>query len=160
MNVNRGAVSKSLLLGLSDAGDGAGTWTIEVKPQGQPSGVQIVVPGAVTIAPGGGAQIPVTANAAANAAAGEANPIPVQLDVRGGMIADLDGQQLRAFLAGRLSTITIPMPPAAFTRALLSANVQVPRETSAMASFSEPPGSGLGPPSRFPGGPQRSRGTG
>ena len=34
LNVNRGAVSKSLLLGLSDAGDGAGTWTIEVKAQG------------------------------------------------------------------------------------------------------------------------------
>ena len=31
LNVNRGAVSKSLLLALSDAGDGAGTWTIEVK---------------------------------------------------------------------------------------------------------------------------------
>ena len=37
----------------SDAGDGAGTWTIEVKAQSQPSGVQIVVPGAITIAPGG-----------------------------------------------------------------------------------------------------------
>ncbi len=72
MNVNRGAASKSLLLALSDAGDGAGTWTIEVKAQAQPSGVQIVVPGAVTIAPGGSAQIPVTANAAASAAAGEA----------------------------------------------------------------------------------------
>ena len=72
LNVNRGAVSKSLLLALSDAGDGAGTWTIEVKAQGQPSGVQIVVPGAVTIAPGGSAQIPVTASAAAGAAAGEA----------------------------------------------------------------------------------------
>ena len=72
LNVNRGAVSKSLLLALSDAGDGAGTWTIEVKAQGQPSGVQIVVPGAITIAPGGSAQIPVTASAAAGAAAGEA----------------------------------------------------------------------------------------
>ena len=72
MNVNRGAASKSLLLALSDAGDGAGTWTIEVKAQSQPSGVQIVVPGAVSIAPGGSAQIPVTANAAANATAGEA----------------------------------------------------------------------------------------
>ena len=61
---------------------------------------------------------------------------------------------------GRLSTTTMPMPPAAFTRALLSAKVQVPRETSAIAPFSEPPGSGLGPPSRLPGGPQRSRGTG
>ena len=38
---------------------------------------------------------------------GEANPIPVQLDVRGGMIADLDGQQLRAFLAGRGGRTTV-----------------------------------------------------
>jgi minor extracellular serine protease Vpr len=72
LNVNRSAASKSLLLALSDAGDGAGTWTIEVKPQAQSAGVQIVVPGAVTIAPGGSAQIPVTANASSSAAAGEA----------------------------------------------------------------------------------------
>ena len=76
MNVNRGAASKSLLLSLSDAGDGAGTWTIEVKPQSQPSGVQIVVPGAVTIAPGGSAQIPVTASAAANADRGRGVRLP------------------------------------------------------------------------------------
>ena len=72
LNVNRGAASKSLLLALSDAGDGAGTWTIEVKPQAQQSGVQISVPGAITIAPGGSAQIPVTASASSSAAAGEA----------------------------------------------------------------------------------------
>ena len=54
----------------------------------------------------------------------------------------------------------MPTPPAAFTRALLRAKVQMPRETSAIEPFSEPAGSGLGPPSRFPGGPQRSRGTG
>ena len=72
LNVHRGAASKSLLLALSDAGEGSGTWTIEVKPQAQPSGVQIIVPGAVTIAPGGSAQIPVTASASAGATAGEA----------------------------------------------------------------------------------------
>ena len=72
LNVNRGAASKSLLLSLADAGEGSGTWTIEVKPQAQPSGVQINVPGAVTIAPGGSTQIPVTASAASNASAGEA----------------------------------------------------------------------------------------
>jgi minor extracellular serine protease Vpr len=72
LNVNRGAASKSLLLALSDAGDGAGTWTIEVKPQAQQNGIQISVPGAITIAPGGSAQIPVTASASSSAAAGEA----------------------------------------------------------------------------------------
>jgi minor extracellular serine protease Vpr len=72
LNVNRGPASKALLLSLADAGDGAGTWAIEVQPQAQPSGVQIVVPGTVTLAPGGDARIPVTASAAANATAGEA----------------------------------------------------------------------------------------
>ena len=72
MNVNRSSASKSLLLSLADAGEGSGTWTIEVKPQAQPSGVQIVVPGAVTIAPGGSVQIPVTATASSSATAGEA----------------------------------------------------------------------------------------
>src|SRR5688572_24771255 len=59
LNVSRGPVSKSLLLGVSDAGGGAGSWTIEVRPQSQPSGVQIVVPGSITLAPGGDTQIPV-----------------------------------------------------------------------------------------------------
>ena len=50
--------SKSLLLAFADAGDGAGTWTVEVKPQSQPSGVEIIVPGTITIAPGGDTQLP------------------------------------------------------------------------------------------------------
>ena len=44
------------------------------------------------------------------------------------------------------------------TRAAFSANVQTPRETSAIAPVSEPAGSGVEPPLRFPGGPQRLRG--
>ena len=41
--------------------------------------------------------------------AGEANPIPVQLSRPGGMIADLDGARLRAFMAGTggRTTVTI-----------------------------------------------------
>ena len=57
---------------MSDAGDGAGTWTVEVRPQSQPSGVEIVVPGAITLAPGGFLQVPVTARAAGDAGTGEA----------------------------------------------------------------------------------------
>ena len=72
LNVTRGGVSKSLLLGVVDAGDGAGTWTVEVKPQSHPAGVEISVPGSITIAPGGDLQVPVTARAAANAGTGEA----------------------------------------------------------------------------------------
>ena len=36
LNVTRGPASKSLLLAIADAGDGAGTWTVEVKPQSKP----------------------------------------------------------------------------------------------------------------------------
>ena len=45
---------------------------MEVKPQANPSGVQIIVPGTLTIAPGGDLQVPVTARAAADAGLGEA----------------------------------------------------------------------------------------
>ena len=48
LNVSRGTASKSLLLAVADAGDGAGTWTVEVKPQSNPSGVEIIVPGTIT----------------------------------------------------------------------------------------------------------------
>jgi hypothetical protein len=72
LNVTRGAASRALLLSLADAGEGAGTWSVEVRAQAQPSGFRLAVPGTVTIAPGGGTLIPVTAEAAANAEKGEA----------------------------------------------------------------------------------------
>ncbi|HVM69852.1 MAG TPA: hypothetical protein VM204_08470, partial [Gaiellaceae bacterium] len=72
LNANRGAGAKSLLLALSDAGDGAGTWAVEVRAQAQPEGVVIEVPGSVTVAPGGDVRFPVTARVAAGASDGEA----------------------------------------------------------------------------------------
>jgi len=38
---------------------------------------------------------------------GEANPIPVRLPIAGGMISDLDGQQLRAFLTANGGQATV-----------------------------------------------------
>ena len=67
-----GDVSSAQLLGLFDAGDGAGTWTIEVRAQGQPAGVRVEVPGSVTIPPGGEARVPVTVRGAAAGGTGEA----------------------------------------------------------------------------------------
>jgi minor extracellular serine protease Vpr len=72
LNVSRGAASASLLLALFDAGDGAGTWTVEVKPQAQPQGVSIEVPGTAVVAPGGELRFPVTARGAAGSGIGEA----------------------------------------------------------------------------------------
>ena len=72
LNANRGARSRPLLLSLSDAGDGGGGWSIEVRAQAHPAGLTIDVPGAVTVPPGGDVQVPVTARLAEGAAAGEA----------------------------------------------------------------------------------------
>ena len=71
VDVSTGAQRKSMLLTLSDAGNGAGTWSVSLAPQSQTSGVEIDVPGSVTIAPGGDVAIPVVVRAAANAADGE-----------------------------------------------------------------------------------------
>ena len=72
LNVSRGTASRSLLLAVADAGDGAGTWTVEVRPQSHPAGVEVAVAGAITVAPGGDALVPVTARAAVGAGTGEA----------------------------------------------------------------------------------------
>ncbi len=72
LNTSGGGVSASHLLGLFDAGGGAGTWSVEVHPQGQPAGVSIEVPGTATIPPGGELRVPVTARATATAGTGEA----------------------------------------------------------------------------------------
>ena len=72
LNVSRGGNSTSLLLGAFDAGDGAGAWSVEVRPQSAPRGVQIEVPGSVTIPPGGDVRFPVTARATSDAELGEA----------------------------------------------------------------------------------------
>ncbi len=72
LNVTHGAAANALLLSLTDAGGGAGTWDVELKAQGQPRGVSIDVPGSISIPPGGQLLLPVSARAAADAAPGEA----------------------------------------------------------------------------------------
>ena len=70
VDVSTGAQKPSQLLTITDAGDGAGTWTVSVAPQTQTDGVVIDAPGQVSLAMGGDAAIPVVVRAAANAAAG------------------------------------------------------------------------------------------
>ena len=71
IDVTRGAQRSSLLLTVSDAGDGAGNWAVTIAPQAQTSGVEIDVPGTVALAPGGDVAIPVVVRAAAGAGTGE-----------------------------------------------------------------------------------------
>ncbi len=65
------AVSKQILLTLRDAGGGAGTWTVELRPQSATAGVTIDVPSLVAIGPGSMASLPVTVVAAAGATPGD-----------------------------------------------------------------------------------------
>ncbi len=71
VDVSTGAQRSSLLLTVSDAGNGAGNWTVSLAPQSQTTGVQIDVPGTVTLAPGADVAIPVVVRAAADAGTGE-----------------------------------------------------------------------------------------
>ncbi len=71
IDVTHGAQVKSMLVLASDAGDGAGTWSVTVAPQAQTNGVEIDVPQQITINPGGDAAVPVIVRVAANAGTGE-----------------------------------------------------------------------------------------
>lgn len=65
-----GASSRAISVVVSDAGDGAGTWTAEVRAQVASSGATVEA-APVTIAPGGTAVVQVVARAAAGAVAGD-----------------------------------------------------------------------------------------
>jgi subtilisin family serine protease len=71
IDVTRGDQRKSLLLTVSDASGGAGTWSVGVAPQAQTAGVQISVPGTVMLSSGGFMGIPVAVSAPATAGLGE-----------------------------------------------------------------------------------------
>ena len=70
IDVSTGAQRSSMLLTVSDSGDGGGDWTVSLAPQSQTSGVEIDVPGLVTLAPGGDVAVPVVVRAAADAGIG------------------------------------------------------------------------------------------
>jgi hypothetical protein len=70
IDVSTGSQLKSLLLTVSDAGGGAGTWTATVAPQAETTGVQVSVPASVALTAGGFMGFPVTVTASASAATG------------------------------------------------------------------------------------------
>jgi minor extracellular serine protease Vpr len=72
VDVSGGGVSRPVLVTVSDAGDGAGVWTLEAQPQAQPAGVTVETPGVVSLAPGGDVQVPIVVRAAAGASTGDA----------------------------------------------------------------------------------------
>ncbi len=70
LDVNQGAASRTLAITVSDAGDGAGAWSVEVSPQVTSTGASIEAP-PFTLATGGTAVVQMTARAAAGASDGD-----------------------------------------------------------------------------------------
>ena len=70
LNVSAGAASKSISVTISDAGNGAGTWSTDLQAQSTSSGATVEA-APVTLAPAGAAVLQVVARAAAGAAGGD-----------------------------------------------------------------------------------------
>jgi subtilisin family serine protease len=71
VDISTTAQHRAMLVTVTDAGNGSGTWTVELRPQAQTSGVTIDVPGGITITPGGDVTMPVVVRTAADAGLGD-----------------------------------------------------------------------------------------
>jgi minor extracellular serine protease Vpr len=71
LDVNHGSDSRALLVRVTDAGGGAGTWDVQLVPQATSTGGSLDVPPALVVPPGGEADLVAVARGSANAVAGE-----------------------------------------------------------------------------------------
>ena len=147
IDVSRGAQADGLVLSLSDAGDGAGSWAVTVAPQTQTAGVTVDVSSPAVLAPGGDAAIPVVVHAAADAAVGEND---------GFIVLTENGVSRRvpyAFLVERPALATVAAVKLARTQSgSTAAGVS---KVSAYCCPSEP----FGPPPSYTGAPMNEDGS-
>ncbi len=118
LNVNRGSASRPLLSTISDAGDGFGTWAIELQPQSATAGAMLDLPASIAVPPGGDAQLVAVARASAAAAAGDdygfivlrkgdvTRRIPYEFTVERPGLASVTPAKLQAFQVGDSRTGT------------------------------------------------------
>jgi minor extracellular serine protease Vpr len=71
LDVNQGSDSRALLVRVSDAGRGAGTWEVQLEAQAATAGASLDLPPALTLAPGGEGELVAVARASSAASAGE-----------------------------------------------------------------------------------------
>ena len=71
LNVNRGSDGRALVVRITDAGGGAGTWQVQLMPQATSAGASIDLPPALIVPPAGEGDLVAVARARADAAAGE-----------------------------------------------------------------------------------------
>ncbi len=139
LDVNRGAARSPLLLAIADAGTGAGTWTIELRPQAQPTGSSIEVPATITLTPGAESFLPVVARASGTAVAGDAH----------GFLVLRNGKTERrvpyAFLVTRPGLAGAPVKPIRFIQ------TGDTRQGNSQAQAYRYPASPFGPPPDYVG---------
>jgi minor extracellular serine protease Vpr len=116
LDVTSGAVDKALLLRVSDAGNGSGSWTVELAAQSATSGASLDLPAFVDVPPGGEGELVAIARASTAAAAGDdygfivlrrgnvTRRIPYAFVVSKPALATVAAQQLSTFVVG--DTIT------------------------------------------------------
>ena len=71
LNVNRGPATRPLVVAITDAGDGYGTWQVELQPQSATAGATLELPAQLTLSPGGDTFLTAVARASASAEAGD-----------------------------------------------------------------------------------------
>jgi minor extracellular serine protease Vpr len=71
LDVDQGSDSRALLVRVTDAGGGAGKWQVELQAQAATTGASLDLPPALTLAPGGEAELVAVARASPSASAGE-----------------------------------------------------------------------------------------
>jgi subtilisin family serine protease len=130
LDVSRAADSRGLLVRVSDAGGGAGTWQVQLAPQAATSGASVDLPATLTIAPGGEAELAAVARAGAGAEVGEdygfivlrrgadTRRIPYEFFVGRPLVATIPAKRLVRFQAGdtingpnRISSYCCPSAP-------------------------------------------------
>jgi minor extracellular serine protease Vpr len=130
LDVTRTAAERALVVTVSNAGDGAGTWSVELDPQSATAGATLDLPPLVTVPPGGDGQLVATARAQNGATPGwnygfvvlrrgtVARRIPYAFDVSRPALADMAARKLTTFVLGttlggpsRVSAYCCPSEP-------------------------------------------------
>ena len=147
LDVNHRSDSRALLVRVTDAGDGAGTWNVQLVPQATSSGASLDVPPALVVPPGGEADLAAVARAGTEATAGEDY----------GFILLRRGEVTRKipyeFFVGRPQLELLQ--PKRLERLQLGDTVNGPNRVSAYCCPSEP----FGPPPDYVGPPMNETGT-
>ncbi len=130
LDVTHSAQDKALLVRITDAGDGAGEWSVEIDPQRATGGAGLSVPGLLDLSPGGEADLVAVARATTDATPGEnygfivlrqgdvMRRIPYAFVVSKPALAEVDATKLQTFNIGdtlngpnRVSTYCCPSEP-------------------------------------------------